>query len=176
MATLLDANKIFNKRYSISSKFKKLQLIKFIKKFKEKDFLVNNKLNLTPWKYYKNKRFNFYFLSINNKRIIGSLVIINTKYSCHLSFLYIDSDFRKKSLGKKLVNFFFLVTKKKMLTVHVFKKQKKVQKFYLNNGFSKAEKNSFKKYNSLVKWKKRVHQFDKTSLKKRYLFFYIKKQ
>ena len=38
MATLLDANKIFNKRYSISSKFKKLQLIKFIKRFKEKDF------------------------------------------------------------------------------------------------------------------------------------------
>ena len=175
MATLLDAYKIFNKKYSISSKFKKSQLIKFTKRIKEKDFLMNNKFNFSPWKYYKIKKFNFYFLSINKSKIIGILVIINTRYSCHLSFLYIDRDYRKEKLGKKLINFFFLITKKKMLTVHVFKKHKGVQNFYLNNGFSKAKKSSFKKYNKLAIWKNRVLKFDNATLKKKYLFFCVKK-
>ena len=165
---------IINKKYILGSKFKLPYLLKFLSRIKEKDFLNNKNIHLPPWKYIKKKNFNFFFLSNQKSKIIGVITIINTKYSCHLSFLYVDHKYRNLGLGKILINFFSSISKKKLLTVHVFKNDLRVLKFYKQNGFLKSTNKSFLKYNALFNWKKRVEKFDSSSLKKRNLLYYIK--
>lgn len=165
---------IINKKYFISSKFRLRNLLKFLSRIKEKNFLNNKNINSPPWKYFKKKIFFFFFIKSKSK-IIGVITIINTKYSCHLSFLYIDHKYRNLGLGKILINFFLSISKKKLLTVHVFKNDLRVLKFYKQNGFLKSTNKSFLKYDALINWKKRVEKFDSNSLKKRNLLYYIKK-
>jgi ribosomal protein S18 acetylase RimI-like enzyme len=171
----MNKKKILNKKYFLSSVYKKQNLLKFINRIYEKGFLKNKDLESAPWKYLKKKNFNFYFLSNQKLRIIGAIVIINTKYSCHLSFLYLDHGFRNIGLGKSLVEFFFSIAKKNLLTVHIYKKNIRVFNFYKNFGFKKATNSCFLKFKNLLIWKMRVKKFDKKSLKKRYLLYYIKK-
>ena len=166
---------IINKKYLLGSKFKLSNLLKFLSRIKEKNFLNNKNIHSPPWKYIKKKNFNFFFLSNQKSKIIGVITIINTKYSCHLSFLYLDHKYRNLGLGKILINFFLSISKKKLLTVHVFKNDLRVLKFYKQNGFLKSTNKSFLKYNALINWRKRVEKFDSNSLKKRNLLYYIKK-
>lgn len=173
-------NKIMNKKIKINNKYflktqyKKNELLKFIRRISENDFLKNRDITLTPWKYLNKKNFEFFFLTNLKSKIIGVIVIINTKYSCHLSFLYIDRNFRGLGFGKILIKFFTVITRKNLLTVHVFKNDLRVLKFYKANKFLKATKKSFLKNSALNNWRKRVYKFDKSSLRKRYILYFTK--
>ena len=165
----------FDKNLILKSSYSEYELIKFIKSIKEKSFLQNKSLSSAPWKYIRKKKFNFFFLTKKNKNIVGVIIIINTRFSCHLSFLYLNRNYRNIGLGKNLINFFFLITRKKILTVHIFKKDKKVLKFYKDNGFVKLSEKAILKYKALKIWKQRVIKFDSKSLIERHIFYFHKK-
>ena len=97
----------FDENFILKSSYSEYELIKFIKSIKEKSFLQNKSLLSTPWKYIRKKNFNFFFLTKKNKNIVGVMIIINTRFSCHLSFLYLNHNYRNIGLGKNLINFFF---------------------------------------------------------------------
>lgn len=155
------------KKYEIKN-LSSNKLKTFIKNIK---FDEHHKINKSPWIYLGKKKFNFYFVIYNNL-IEGVMVIFNTNYNSHLSFLYINKNFRNKGLGSKLVKK-FLHSNKKLKTVHVYKNLKKTQKFY--------ESFNFKKFshkldgNDLKNWYKRCINFDKKTFKNRYLYFFKKK-
>lgn len=166
-------NKIKNlpKNFILRSSCSKMYLLKFLDGIKEKNFYQNKKISSPPWRYLKIKKFKFFFLLYKNKKIVGVIAIINTRFSHHLSFLYIKKNFRSLGLGKRLIKFFISISKKKLLTVHVFKKDKKVLRFYKDNGFKITSNQIIKNCSALKIWKQRVQKFDKKSLIKRYLLY-----
>ena len=144
------------------------KLINFINTFDGKVFSNNKSIMNPPWKYLNEKKFNFYYLFSNNK-VIGSIVILNTKYSRHLSFFYIIKQFRNKGIGSIFLKKVFLsLSKKKMKTVHVDKRLKKTIKFYKRNNFIISNK---KENNIIKKWVKRCLIFDKNTYRYKHLMF-----
>jgi GNAT superfamily N-acetyltransferase len=164
----------FPKNFLLRSNCSRVHLLNFLRQIKEKNFSQNKKISSPPWKYIKIKKFKFFFLSYKRKYIVGAMVIINTKFSSHLSFLYIKKNFRKLGLGKKLIKFFISITKKKLLTVHIFKKDKRVLKFYKDNGFVMVSKQIIKKHMRLKIWKQKVQKFDNKSLIQRHILYFYK--
>ena len=153
----------------IKKKVAKKKLEKFLSFIKGDVFQSNAKIYNPPWKYMGLKNFKFYFL-MSKKEIIGSLVILNTPYSNHLSFFYIIRNKRNKGLGAKFLKKIFIdKTTKNLKTVHVNKKLRKAIKFYQKNNFfiSNKKENTFVK-----KWVIRCLAFDKMTFKNRYLMIF----
>tara|TARA_Y100000816_G_C26068380_1_gene561636 strand:+ start:938 stop:1414 length:477 start_codon:yes stop_codon:yes gene_type:complete len=155
-------------KVTIRKKISTKKLINFINTFDDKVFSNNKSLKNPPWKYLKEKKFNFYYLFSNNEAI-GSIVVLNTKYSRHLSFFYIIRRFRNKGIGSIFLKKVFLnLSKKKMKTVHVDKRLKKTIKFYKKNSFIVSNK---KENNIIKKWIKRCLIFDKNTYRYKHLMF-----
>tara|TARA_Y100001970_G_scaffold4827_1_gene5490 strand:- start:1840 stop:2334 length:495 start_codon:yes stop_codon:yes gene_type:complete len=156
------------KKISKTIKFRKTasdkQIISFIKNIKEKEFISNRNINNAPWKYRRDKKLKFIFLYSRNK-IIGSMVIINFKYTRHLSFLYILKEFRGSNLGTYLMKKFFLNTKK-IKTIHITKSLNRSEKFYSKFKFFK---NINKKNKIILNWIKKCEIFDTDTFKNRYI-------
>tara|TARA_B100000965_G_C19219738_1_gene595328 strand:+ start:80 stop:559 length:480 start_codon:yes stop_codon:yes gene_type:complete len=157
--------------FRLSKKVSEEKLKNFIKKIQGKQFAENKNLLNAPWKYIKKKKFEFFFILINNK-IIGSLVILNTYYSSHLSFLYIINKYRNNKIGSYLIKKFENYKKKKLKTIHVTKSLNNAMKFYENKGYTKYINQKDEK---LLRWISRCNAFDKTTFNKRFLYYkYIK--
>jgi|688.fasta_scaffold562305_1 predicted acetyltransferase len=158
--------KIIN--YKIIKKINNLELNNFLKKISGRHFKKNKNIKNAPWKYLKQKNIESFFLKIN-KNIIGVIVLINFKFSKHLSFLYILKKFRKKNLGSILFNRYFLNTRK-IKTIHVIKSLEKTLSFYKRKGFI-INKN----FNNHIikKWILRCQKFNKETFEKRYLLYNV---
>ena len=131
----LIANKI---NFKIVNKVSDKNLINFLKKISGDEFKTNKDINNAPWKYKKDKKLKFFFVKFKQE-IVGSIVIINFKFSRHLSFLYIIKEFRNINLGSKLLDRYFLNTKK-VKTIHVKKSLKRTLNYYLKKKFCYQQK------------------------------------
>lgn len=149
------------------SKVSKQQIIKFVNSFKETEFKANNNLKKIPWKYINDKKFRFYFC-IDEKKIIGSIVILNNYFNKHLYFLYILKKFRYKGIGTRLLKHKFLKYKN-LKTIHVLKSLNKTIKFYKKFKFNIYKQDI--KINNLHKWKKRCQKFNPNIFKEKYLVY-----
>lgn len=152
--------------YKIVKKVNNLELSNFLKKISGKEFKVNRNIKNAPWKYLKKKKMEFFFIEVN-KEIVGVIVLINFKFSKHLSFLYIIKKFRRKKLGSMLLDKYYLNTKK-IKTIHVIKSLKRTLSFYKKKGFIIIKKN---KNHLIKKWISRCKKFNKKTFKKRYLLY-----
>jgi ribosomal protein S18 acetylase RimI-like enzyme len=141
--------------FKIVNKVSEKILINFLKKISGDEFKTNKDINSAPWKYRKDKKFKFFFVKFK-KAIVGAIVIINFKFSRHLSFLYIIKEFRNINLGSKLLDKYFLNTKR-VKTVHVKKKLKRTINYYLKKNFviNKNSKNLI-----IKKWIQRSEKFN----------------
>lgn len=119
------------------------------------DFLENKSKKNSPWKYYGLKNFQFFFFIFRNQ-IIGTIVISSHRMNTHINFLYILKNFRKKGVGKKLIQFIESKSKKKIISVHVFKYAKKVKLFYQKSGFH--EFSSCQKLEQFILKAKRINR------------------
>ena len=137
---------------------------KFLKNIEE-DFKENKSKKNTPWKYFHLKNFNFFFF-IFNKDIIGSIVTSSHRNNLHINFLYILKKFRHKKIGSQLINFIEYKSKKKIISVHVFKNAKKVKIFYEKNGFQE-----FYSYKKLNEFKIKAKKFNDNVYKEKKLFY-----
>lgn len=148
----LIANKI---NFKIVNKVSDKNLINFLKKISGDEFKTNKDINNAPWKYKKDKKLKFFFVKFKQE-IVGSIVIINFKFSRHLSFLYIIKEFRNINLGSKLLDRYFLNTKK-VKTIHVKKSLKRTLNYYLKKNFviNKNSKNLI-----IKKWIQRSEKFN----------------
>ena len=96
-------------------------------------------------------------------------MIIDFKFTRHLSFLYILKEYRGLGLGAALLNKFFLRTKK-IKTIHVIKSLKKTLFFYKKLKFAKYKKSN----NSVVQsWILRCKKHYNKTFKEKYLLFKI---
>ena len=149
--------------------FKKIEISKlkiFLKNISGKEFKNNKKITNAPWKYLKQKNIKFFF-AVFEKKIIGVLVIIDFKFSRHLSFFYILKKFRNFNVGTQLFKMYFLNTKK-IKTIHVTKSLKKALVFYKKFNFIKNYKND----NPIIKsWILRCKKFDYKTFNKRFLLY-----
>lgn len=150
----------------VKKNISKKKLNKFLSLIKGNVFKSNTKINNPPWKYMRLKNFKFYFL-ISRNEILGSIVILNTTYSKHLSFFYIIGKKRNRGIGSKFLKKIFInKAKKKLKTVHVNKKLKKTIKFYKKNNFFISNK---KENNFIKKWVRRCLNFNSMTFEKRIL-------
>ena len=141
--------------FEIVNKVSNKNLINFLKKISGNEFKTNKNINNAPWKYRNDKKLKFFFVKYK-KEIIGVIVIINFKFSRHLSFLYIIKEFRNINLGSKLLDKYFLNTKK-VKTIHVKKSLKRTLNYYLKKKFL-INKNS--KNHIIKKWIERSEKFN----------------
>ena len=141
--------------FKIVNQVNNKNLINFLKKISGNEFKINKDINNAPWKYKKDKKFKFFFVKFK-KEIIGVMVIINFKFSRHLSFLYIIKEFRNINLGSKLLDKYFLNTKR-VKTIHVKKSLKRTLNYYLKKKFI-INKNS--KNLTIKKWIQRSEKFN----------------
>ena len=138
----------------------------FLKKISEKEFKDNKKITNAPWKYLKEKKMKFFF-AIFEKNIIGVAVIIDFKFTRHLSFLYILKKFRNSNVGTLLLKKYFLNTKK-IKTIHIIKSLKKFLIFYKKFNFIV----NYKSNNPIIKsWILRCKKFDNKTFDIRYLLY-----
>lgn len=153
-------------KLTIKKKISIKKLNKFVNAIDGKIFNNNKNLKNPPWKYLNLKKFKFYYL-ISKNNVIGSMVILNTTYSNHLSFFYILNKNRAKGLGSNFLKKVFIDnTSKKLKTVHVNKQLKRTIKFYKKHSFFISNK---KKNKLIKKWVKRCILFDKNTFKDRHL-------
>jgi ribosomal protein S18 acetylase RimI-like enzyme len=131
----------------------------------DEDFAVNKSKKNTPWKYFNLKNFFFYYF-IFKKKIIGSIVISNHRNNIHINFLYVLKKYRSKKIGSHLIKFIEKQSKKKIISVHVFKYAGKVKIFYKKNGFQ--EFNSYKKLDEFIL---KARKFNKNVYKEKKLFY-----
>jgi hypothetical protein len=141
--------------FKIVNQVNNKNLINFLKKISGNEFKTNKDINNAPWKYRKDKKLKFFFVKFK-KEIIGVMVIINFKFSRHLSFLYIIKEFRNINLGSKLLDKYFLNTKR-VKTIHVKKNLKRTLNYYLKKNFiiNKNSKNLI-----IKKWIQRSEKFN----------------
>ena len=141
--------------FKIVNQVNNKNLINFLKKISVNEFKTNKDINNAPWKYRKDKKLKFFFVKFK-KEIIGVIVIINFKFSRHLSFLYIIKEFRNMNLGSKLLDKYFLNTKR-VKTIHVKKSLKRTLNYYLKKNFiiNKNSKNLI-----IKKWIQRSEKFN----------------
>lgn len=141
--------------FKIVDRVNDINLISFLKKISGKEFKTNKDIKNAPWEHRKDKKLKFFFVKLK-KEIIGVIVIINYRFTRHLSFLYIIKEFRNINLGSKLLNKYFLNTKK-IKTIHVKKSLKRTLNYYLKKGFviNKNSKNLI-----IKKWIQRSEKFN----------------
>ena len=72
-----------NNNMKLTKKYNLNSIKIFLSEIKEKQFRPNKSLKGIPWKFLKLKKFNFYFLYVNNK-IIGNITILNSVLNKHL--------------------------------------------------------------------------------------------
>ena len=141
----------------------------FLKKITGKEFKDNKKIINAPWKYLKEKKMNFFFV-IFEKNIIAVAVIIDFKFSRHLSFLYVLKKFRNSNVASQLLKKYFLNTRK-IKTIHVTKSLKKALIFYRKFNFIV----NYKSNNPIIKnWILRCKKFDNKTFHNRYLLYLAK--
>lgn len=85
------------KKISIKKRTSISNIKNFLRKITGREFKNNKNIKNPPWKYLNEKKFNFFFVMYNNS-IIGVIVIIDFKFTRHLSFLYILKEFRNYNL------------------------------------------------------------------------------
>ena len=76
----------------IYNKSNKSDIKIFLKKITEKEFKINKNIKDAPWKYLNNKKFKFFFVYYHNI-ILGVMVVINFRFTRHLSFIYLLKEF-----------------------------------------------------------------------------------
>ncbi len=153
-----------NNNMKLTKKYNLNSIKIFLSEIKEKQFRPNKSLKGIPWKFLKLKKFNFYFLYVNNK-IIGNITILNSVLNKHLYFLYVHKKYRRKGIGKFLLRRKFLKTKK-LKTVHVLKSLKNTIKFYQKFNFVVSKKNEGK---NVIKWVNKCTTYDNKTFKNKYL-------
>ena len=157
--------KIFHsEKIKVTKKYKLNALKKFLLNIKENEFKINRSINNIPWKFLGVSKFDFYFVYFE-KKIIGNMTILNSKFNKHLYFLYINKNFRKQGIGNLLMNKIF-IKNKKLKTIHVLKTLKETVKFYIKFGFIKSKKNENE---NIIRWVKKCTKYDKNTFKDKYL-------
>ena len=127
-------------------------------------FRDNKKIENSPWKFIDLKNFNFFSYEYRNK-IIGIIVVSNHKKNTHINFLYVLRKYRSKKIGSKLIKYVENFTKNFFLTVHVFKKSKIIEGFYIKNNFE-----VYCKSDNLYEFIHKANKYDKNVYKKKKLF------
>tara|TARA_B100000989_G_C19296970_1_gene366801 strand:+ start:52 stop:558 length:507 start_codon:yes stop_codon:yes gene_type:complete len=158
-----------NIEFIVCKKVRISKLNIFLKKITGKEFKYNKKITNAPWKYSKEKKMKFFF-AIFEKNIVAVVVIIDFKFSRHLSFLYVLKKFRRSNLATRLLKKYFLNTRK-IKTIHVTKSLKKSLIFYKKFNFIV----NYNSNNSVInRWILRCKKFDNKTFDNRYLLYSTK--
>lgn len=83
-----------------------------------------------PYKYYIGKGGMFYVIKVN-KKVVGTIAVINKGKTAELKRLYVDKNYQGKKLGSMLIDKAILFCKNKRFTKLELETNKKFEKSHL---------------------------------------------